>query len=142
MATTSLHLDGAPFGNIMSLGESAGRLFFYLSPMDPTLQDLNASSTASFTLSEAPLGTCNKRVCAEDPTCTRATFTGHVSRVSASDLALAKAELFGRHPGMARWPQGHHFAFYELVIADIFFLDMYGGARPLSVADYFGVAYA
>lgn len=41
VSTTSIHLNGTAFGNVMSMSDgeklnSTGRLFFYLSMLDPT----------------------------------------------------------------------------------------------------------
>ena len=142
LGTTSVHLFGAPFGSAISFSDGAddeatGRIFMYLTKMDAAAQDIAASSSsvASFTLTEMPLGVC-KRVCAEDPTCARITLTGHVRVVNGTDTQLARDALFSRHPAMARWPAEHHFEFYELHIETIFFLDMYGGAKPLELAEY------
>ena len=45
LATRSRHLHGAPFANVVSVsdgavGNSTGRLLFYLTPMDSTAYDL------------------------------------------------------------------------------------------------------
>lgn len=36
----------------------------------------------------------------------------------------------------ADWPQGHHFQFYKLEIEDIFLVNWFGGARPLTPDEY------
>lgn len=147
VGTRSVHLDGQPFGNVASFSDGAeddstGRLFFYLTKMDPTATDAAAHANVSFSLTEAMLqsgkgGSENvcKQLSAEDPTCARITLSG--SLAPAADQDLAKKALFARHPDMASWPAGHDFAAYELTIKTIFFLDMYGGTEPMKVADYF-----
>lgn len=36
----------------------------------------------------------------------------------------------------ADWPQGHNFQFYKLEIEDIFLVNWFGGARPLTPDEY------
>ena len=143
LATKSLHFLGSPYGSTISFSDgdgdqASGRIFMYLTKMDPAAQDIAASSVASFALTEMPLGVCNK-VCAEDPTCARIILTGSVKVVTGSDIDMARKFLFSKHPAMAKWPAEHGFRVYELQIQEIFFLDMYGGAKPLTVEEYFSV---
>jgi len=37
----------------------------------------------------------------------------------------------------ADWPKGHKWIFYKLDIEDIFLIDNYGGAKPLTVSEYY-----
>lgn len=37
----------------------------------------------------------------------------------------------------AGWPKGHKFRFYKFIILDIFLIDYYGGAVPLTVDEYY-----
>ena len=90
VSTTSAHLGGVAFGNVLSLSdgppcEPTGRLLFYLTAMDATAQDLQqrgGGSNASLTLSEAALvqRPGEARPCAgvdaEDPTCAKLTLSG------------------------------------------------------------------
>lgn len=66
--------DGEP-------GNSTGTPFFYLSKLDPTPNDLERDPRCSFSLSEAPIGTCGSTD-VENPTCARLTLTGKVSSCS------------------------------------------------------------
>ncbi len=66
--------DGEP-------GNSTGTPFFYLSKLDPTPNDLERDPRCSFSLSEAPIGTCGSTD-VENPTCARLTLTGTVSSCS------------------------------------------------------------
>lgn len=37
----------------------------------------------------------------------------------------------------AAWPKWHKFIFYKLEILDIFLVDNYGGAKPVTVEEYY-----
>mmetsp|Transcript_19514 Transcript_19514/g.63408 ORF Transcript_19514/g.63408 Transcript_19514/m.63408 type:complete len:186 (-) Transcript_19514:2065-2622(-) len=142
VSTTHKELNGAPWGNVASISDGAGddatgRVFMYLTTMDATAADAEESPTSSVTLSEKQLpGGCDGRY-AEDPPCARLTLTGKLAQVASADVPLAQSAIFGRFPDMQKWPTGHEFAFYELTIENIFFLDFYGGAAPMTVDDYF-----
>lgn len=134
--------DGAP-------GLSTGRLWFYLTDKDDIVQDVAANNNVSFTISEAMLdsevtsGAVCHGVIAEDPTCGRITLSGQLHLLSdPADIKTAKAALFARHPVMAKWPATHGFMAYELAISEIFFLNFYGGARPMSVSEYYAATPA
>lgn len=75
------HLGGVAFGNALSFADGprcrpTGRLIFYLSPMDATMQDLEKCSNASLTLHEAQLPGACKGVDPESPLCAKLTVTG------------------------------------------------------------------
>lgn len=60
LSTISRHLDGAPYGHVVSYSDgpvdkSTGRLLFYLTTMDASTQDLQKDSRASLTICEAQL---------------------------------------------------------------------------------------
>lgn len=63
------------------VGSSGGTPFFYLSHLDPTPRDIDRDPRCSFTLSEAPLGSCGS-IDTENPTCARLTLTGKVLSIS------------------------------------------------------------
>ena len=60
----------------------------------------------------------------------------------SNDAALAKKTRFGdarsnsAHAVMATWPTDHDWGVYWLNISNVFVLDFYGGASPVSVPDY------
>ena len=61
LATRSRHLSGAPFANLVSLsdgavGNSTGRLLFYLTPMDSTAYDLQVPLLPCESLETVPRG--------------------------------------------------------------------------------------
>lgn len=144
VSTSSRHLNGTAWGNLLSYsdgppGAGSGTPYFYLSGLDATLQDLAADARCSLTVSQ--LGTAAG--CAtdpEDPTCAKLTLSGRMRPVPDDRLPHARAALFTRHPQMASWPAGHHFEFHYLEITDLFLLDHYGGAVPLTVEEYYAAA--
>lgn len=69
------------FGNALSFADGprcrpTGRLIFYLSPMDATMQDLEKCSNASLTVHEAQLPGACRRVDPESPLCAKLTVSG------------------------------------------------------------------
>jgi len=142
LSTISVHLQGSPWGNVASysdgpVGSSGGTPFFYLSHLDPTPRDIDRDPRCSFTLSEAPLGSCGT-VDTENPTCARLTLTGKLAVITdKEELDFAAYALFSKHPEMPDWPKGHQWVFYKLEIQDIFLIDNYGGAKILTVSEYY-----
>lgn len=148
ISTVSLHLNGIPFGNVVSysdgpVGNSTGVPYFYLSNLDPTARDVVVIPYCSLTVSESPLGTCGSTD-VENPTCAKITLSGqiHLLEDEDSELNFAAESLFSRHPEMQGWPKDHDFQFYRLAIQDIFLIDWYGGAQPIQVEDYLKVSYS
>eukprot|EP00475_Leptophrys_vorax_P034531 TRINITY_DN5588_c0_g1_i2.p1 TRINITY_DN5588_c0_g1~~TRINITY_DN5588_c0_g1_i2.p1 ORF type:complete len:278 (+),score=-10.01 TRINITY_DN5588_c0_g1_i2:46-834(+) len=145
LSTVSRHLRGAPFGNVVSFsdgppGNCTGTPFLYLSPFDPSAADVAACPSASLAVSALPLGECAD-VDPESPLCTKLTLTGQLVPVSdPGELAFGKDALFTRHPEMRTWPPDHHFMVLKLLVTDLFMLDGFAGARPVSVEDYFAAA--
>ncbi|KAG6554987.1 hypothetical protein Mapa_003572 [Marchantia paleacea] len=146
LSTLSIHLGGTPWGNIASFsdgpkGTATGTPYFYLSRMDPTPLDIEQDARCSLSLSEAPIGTCGSRD-VEDPTCARLTLSGKMVELSkgGDERKFALKALFSKHPEMAVWPKGHDWRVYKLKIEDIFLVDFYGGAKEMSVEDYYNAA--
>lgn len=148
MASKSVHLGGGkPFGNANSyLGEADGNLYFYVTSMDTTMQDVLVDPHVSFTVSEAGMaGMCSvagaKAGTAlpdpEDPTCARLTFSGTMERLDNATAKAIAPRMFARHPQMKAWPVGHGWEFWQLKISDVWLIDFYGGAAIVSPADYF-----
>ena len=91
VSTISVHLDGQAFSNVMSCSDgignnSTGRLFFYMTEMDPTGADLTQDSRASVTFSQAQIvgeGSC-AQVDPEDRACASLTIAGDIVEVSGA----------------------------------------------------------
>lgn len=143
LSTISIDLGGAPFGNVVSFsdgppGEGRGIPYFYLSMLDPTPRDVLKDSRCSFTISEAPLGTCGDTD-PENPTCSKLTLTGKMKQIDRNDpeADFAAKALYSKHSEMPDWPKDHNFQYFKLNIEGIFLIDWFGGPKPLSVAEYF-----
>jgi len=148
LATISKHLNGAPFGNVITMSDgpvanSTGHLYFYASELDTSIQDVALNPAVSVTISEAQIVTSKCATGAidpEDPTCARLTISGNLKALETTGAAAASAQdaLFSRHPDMKQWPGDHGFAFYELDFTqgEIWLINFYGGATVVPYADY------
>ncbi|ANM61926.1 Pyridoxamine 5'-phosphate oxidase family protein [Arabidopsis thaliana] len=54
----------------------------------------------------------------------------------SEEAEVAKKALFTKHPEMMDWPKDHDFRFFKLEIIDIFLINWYGGAKPITVDEY------
>ncbi|KAJ3694911.1 hypothetical protein LUZ60_000288 [Juncus effusus] len=142
LSTISSDLGGSPFGNVVSYSDGLpkkglGIPYFYLTTLDPTARDVLVDRRSSLTLSEFPLGTCGK-IDPENPTCSKMTLTGKLNLVDANctEGQFAKQALFSKHPEMKGWPKNHNFKIFKLEIENIFLIDWFGGAKPLSPSEY------
>uniref|UniRef100_A0A1J3HXD5 Protein CREG2 n=1 Tax=Noccaea caerulescens TaxID=107243 RepID=A0A1J3HXD5_NOCCA len=141
LSTLSIEHQGAPFGNVVSFsdglpGKGNGIPFFYLTSLDPTTRNALKDARASFTVSESPIGTCNRDPM--DPTCSKLTLTGKLLQLDegSEEEEVAKKALFTKHPEMMDWPKGHDFRVFKLEIINIFLINWYGGAKSISVDEY------
>ena len=146
LSTTSVHLNGAPFGNPQSFCDgttdnSTGKLYFYVSNLDASMQDVAQNDRVSFTLSEEFVhDSCmNQQIDPEDPRCVRLTFSGKIRDLTAGsqEESEAKSALFSRHPSMAKWPSDHNWKIVTLDIDYIWMIDTFGGASIIEVSDYY-----
>ena len=151
LATISAEFE-RPIGHVESFTDggfdhSTGRIWFFLSEKDLALEDVRVNSQVSFTVSQAMVNandasvdnSCHDTI-AEDPTCARITLSGHLAPLNsptASAVDEANGELLPRHVAAKMSPKSRDIHVYELIISDIFFINFYGGAEPMSVADYF-----
>ncbi|CAI5470667.1 unnamed protein product [Closterium sp. Yama58-4] len=135
LSTISRHLDGSPFGNVVSfsdgvLGNYSGTPYFYLTPSDPSAADVAADPRASLAVSAMPLGACGDSD-PESPLCAKLTLSGELHRVlDPEELSFAERALFTRNPEMLTWPKDHHFQVFKLVLANVFLINGFGGPRP------------
>ncbi|KAL2623663.1 hypothetical protein R1flu_003868 [Riccia fluitans] len=143
ISTLSLHLGGAPWGNVASFsdgpeGKATGTPYFYLSRMDPTPRDIERDPRCSLCLSEAPIGTCGNRD-VENPTCARLTISGKMVELpeNEDEGRYALEALYFKHPEMKYWPKYHDWRVYKLQIEDIFLVDYFGGAKKVTVEEYY-----
>ena len=149
LSTTSVSLGGIPWGNVASVSDgihsdvngsnATGVLYFYLTSLDETSQDLAANPVVSFAISKAtfPGASYCGDVSAEDPTCVRVTLSGKMITVTdKEERAFGIAALYSKHPAMIDWPTAHDWQVWKLNITNIFLLDFYGGAHPITLKEY------
>mmetsp|Transcript_124674 Transcript_124674/g.248869 ORF Transcript_124674/g.248869 Transcript_124674/m.248869 type:complete len:210 (-) Transcript_124674:141-770(-) len=138
---------GQATGDIMSLSDgdgvahSTGIVYTYLPDLEDSAKDVAAEPAMTFTFSEKALG-CNTT--AEDPPCGRLTIAGKLTQVPEGTLSkTAEKYLFSRHPQMKAWGGAHNFKAYWMAkenISSFFMIDMYGGAAPISIEEYFAAS--
>ncbi|XDV30809.1 hypothetical protein PO909_033649 [Leuciscus waleckii] len=130
--STQEQIKGLPFGNIFSVSDgpadnSTGVPYFYVTPMDNTVTDLQAEGDF-----------CRKQVYdPEDPRCARLTLTGKMVEVGPDELDFAKEAMFSRHPVMKKWPPGHKWFFMKLVLQQVWLQDWVGGVSVITLEEYF-----
>ncbi|KAF0742213.1 hypothetical protein Ae201684_002878 [Aphanomyces euteiches] len=148
IATSSIHLNGAPFANMASYSDgvgtsvenATGHLYFYLTPLDSTGKDVVKSPNVSVSITMAQLGNC--KMDPQDPTCWKVVFSGPLLPVEDNDARQDALEaLFSKHPQMASWPDDHGFEPFELHPTEILLLDFYGGPKLIAPSDYYAVHF-
>ncbi|XP_057192071.1 protein CREG2 [Triplophysa rosa] len=141
--STQDKIKGFPFGNIFSVSDgpldnSTGVPYFYVTPMDNTVTDLQSFPFASLTFSQAEGDFCRKQVYdPEDPRCARLTLTGKMVEVEPEELDFAREAMFSRHPVMKKWPPEHKWFFMKLVLEQVWLQDWVGGVSLISLEEYF-----
>lgn len=103
VVSTFSHNMPYPFGNIFSFADgpvnnASGHIYFYVSPLDASVQDIEVDSRCSLAVTQEDTGTC--LLDPEDPTCARLVFLGHMRNITESEHDFAKEALFSRHPEM------------------------------------------
>lgn len=148
VATNSIHLDGHVFSNVASCSDgigdnSTGRIFFYLTLMDPTGADLKEDPSAAVTFAQAQLtgaSSCGMTD-PEDPTCAKLTIGGNIVQVQeGADKDFALKALFSRNPAMSDWPAEHGWIVFEMIPEDIIIFSHYGGSARISPLEYFAAS--
>lgn len=140
--STQDKIKGLPFGNIFSVSDgpldnSTGVPYFYVTPMDNTVTDLQSFPFASLTFSQAEGDFCRKQVYdPEDPKCARLTLTGKMVEVEPEELDFAREAMFSRHPVMKKWPPEHKWFFMKLVLEQVWLQDWVGGISLISLEEY------
>ncbi|KAL2532169.1 Pyridoxamine 5'-phosphate oxidase family protein [Abeliophyllum distichum] len=142
LSTISTNWGGAPFGNVVSFSDGLpdkgkGIPYFYLTTLDPTASNALKDQRSSLTISEYNLGTCGKKD-PENPTCAKITLLGKLKLLDgdSEEVEFAQTALFTKHPEMKGWPKSHKFQIFKLDIENIFMINWFGGAKPLTVDQY------
>ncbi|KAM6217256.1 protein CREG1 [Rhynchocyon petersi] len=138
---------GRPFANVFSLsdgppGAGRGVPYFYLSPMQLSVGDLQVNPYATLTMSLAQTNFCRKHgYDPQSPLCAHIMLSGSVTKVNETEVEFAKQSLFTRHPEMKTWPSDHNWFVAKLNITNIWVLDYYGGAKIVTPEEYFNVKF-
>ncbi|KAK7162352.1 hypothetical protein R3I94_004877 [Phoxinus phoxinus] len=148
MATISTHdpVKGQPFSNAFSIsdgpvGNGTGTPYMYLTHMEISVQDLQVNPQASLSVSLAQTHYCkNHGFDPQSPLCAHIILSGSVIQVQDSEVCVAKAALFGRHPEMIDWPTDHSWFFARFNISQVWVLDYFGGVKTVSPEEYYRAA--
>ncbi|XP_077012987.1 protein CREG1 [Tamandua tetradactyla] len=138
---------GRPFANVFSLsdgppGAGTGVPYFYLSPLQLSVADLQENPNATLTMSLAQTDFCRKHgFDPQSPLCAHTILSGTVTTVNETEMEFAKNSLFTRHPEMKTWPSSHNWFFAKLDITNIWVLDYFGGAKIVTPEEYYNVTF-
>ncbi len=147
MATSSVHLNGMAFGNVVSvanytLAGHAGVPVLYTSPMDTSMQDIAHNPNCSLTFSAQTNGYCTSiDVDPEDPLCLRLTLSGVLTNFTDEASPALKKHLFDVHPEFKSWPKNHDWQVWYLDIQHVWLIDMFGGAANISPQAYWSYKF-
>jgi len=139
-------LSGYPMVNVIAFADSekeeksTGNIYFYLTMLDFTAQDLSKNNqlTTLFTMDQSLY--CSKRnVDPMEPTCARAMISGEALRIpnDSDEFKFGTNAMMSHHPAAATWLNTHEFFLCKLNITSICILDWYGGPHFVDSEDYF-----
>ncbi|KAH0568925.1 protein CREG1 [Cotesia glomerata] len=134
-----------PFANVVALsdgprGNGSGVPYMFLTPLDFTSKDLKEDARATLMVTLAQGSYCiHKEMEPIDPRCARTILSGKVQAIDhkSPEYVVAQDAIYGRHPSLKYMPRDHEFYFAKLKIFFIAVLDTFGGAKFVSVKDYF-----
>lgn len=141
--STQEGVRGRPFADVLSLsdgppGKGSGVPYFYLSPLQQSVGNLQENPYATLTMSLAETNFCRKYgFDPQSPLCAHIILSGTVIKVSETEMDVAKNSLFIRHPEMKTWPSSHNWFFAKLNITNIWVLDYFGGPKIVTPAEYY-----
>lgn len=110
--STLPQLSGFPMVNVISVADSAkdetstGKIFFYLTMLDFTAQDLSKSNklTALFSMDQTLY--CSKsNIDPMEPTCARIMISGNIEKVpkGTEEYKFGTKAMLSRHPASPHW---------------------------------------
>lgn len=138
-------IKGYPMVNIIAAADSArdapstGTLYFYLTMLDYTAQDLKKDNRLTVLLSMDQDLECSKKgIDPMEPTCARIMISGRAVRLEegTDEFTFGKNAMFSRHPAAKHWLDEHNFFLCKLDIVQIAVLDYYGGPHYVTVEEY------
>lgn len=137
---------GFPMVNVIAVADSAmgaestGNIYFYLTMLDFTAQDLSKRNQLTTLFSMDQSLYCSKQnIDPMEPTCARVMISGEALRVDTDshEFDFATDAMKSRHPASTNWLDTHNFFLCKLNISSICVLDWYGGPHYVSTDDYF-----
>ena len=139
-------IEGFPMVNVIAMADSekgaksTGIIYFYLTMLDFTAQDLSKKNQLTTLFSMDQNLMCSKKnIDPMEPTCARAMFSGEALRVSkdSEEFKFATQAMVSHHPASVHWLDQHNFFLCKLNISSICVLDWYGGPHYVTLDDYF-----
>lgn len=139
-------IKGYPMVNVIAAADSArdakstGTLYFYLTMLDYTAQDLSKDNRLTVLLSLDQDLYCTKHgIDPMEPTCARIMISGRAVKLEegTEEYKSGQSAFFSRHPAAQHWLDTHNFFLCKLDIVQIAVLDYYGGPHYVSVTDYY-----
>jgi hypothetical protein len=121
-------------------GKSTGNIYFYLTMLDFTAQDLSKDNKLTTLFSMDQNLMCSKQnMDPMEPTCARVMFSGEALRVTPNtkEFDFATKAMVSHHPASVNWLNTHNFFLCKLNISSIAVLDWYGGPHYVKLDDYF-----
>ena len=130
LSTLSRRSPGHPFGSVMPYApDERGAPYLLISIMAMHTQNLEADSRASLLVTQ-PGWT-------EDPLAGgRVTLMGRAARVPEPERRAARERYLVRHPKAAFWADFEDFAFWQLEVADVYFVGGFAAMDWVTGADY------
>jgi hypothetical protein len=141
LSTLSRRHPGHPFGSVMPYAvDPEGQPLLLISTMAMHTQNLQADPRASLLVTEPAWR--------GDPLAAgRVTFMGEARRLSPAETGLARPAYLARYENAAYWVDFEDFAFYRLLVLDVYFVggfaamdwvpaEVYRTARPDPLADH------
>lgn len=125
-------IAGFPMVNVIAFADSekaeksTGNIYFYLTMLDFTAQDLSKNNqlTTLFTMDQSLY--CSKRnIDPMEPTCARAMISGEALRIpkDSDEHKFATSAMVSHHPASINWLDTHDFFLCKLNISSICILD-------------------
>ncbi|XP_017772578.1 PREDICTED: protein CREG1-like [Nicrophorus vespilloides] len=138
-------VNSFPFVNLKSvsdgpLGKGTGVPYLLMTNLDLTGRDVLQDNRTTIMASLAEISYCNSvNYDPQDPRCGRLIISGELSKLdeTTDEYKMAKNDLFIRHPIMEEWMKVHNFYIAKINIKNILILDNFGGAKTVTVDDYY-----
>ncbi|MGH7315245.1 MAG: HugZ family protein, partial [Candidatus Rokuibacteriota bacterium] len=130
LGTLSRRHPGHPFVSVMPYApDERGRPLLLVSTLAMHTQNLDTDPRASLLVAQAGAG--------DDPLAlARVTLMGQGVRLSSAERAEARDAYLARHPNARYWVDFEDFAFWRLILTDVYFVGGFGAMDWLEIRDY------